>query len=214
MTPTYLSIDLDYWNYAPELVVPDLETILRRAGDVPIRLVDSHDKLLAHADAYTWHCLVNIDQHADLAAYEVIRQHWQPGCGDWVDYLGEKTKEYIWCCPPDEPHDPRMFEEDRYYFTLQNKLWGHTSRIRGWQAPLRSKQISAIGVALSYFNPGERYTSEVVLNNFCSSDIFDLLILGATDEDLKFWLRERRKYLKFGEEMERYEAQQKGFQDW
>ena len=194
-TPTYLSLDLDYWNYSPEQLIPDLRRILKLGEGLPILVVDGHEKLLTHADAYSWKCLINIDQHADYAGYDIIRQHWQPGCGDWIDYLGENGREYIWCRPPDEPHNPYDFQIDANFFSHNNKIWGKTKMVRGWQQAVKGKQLAAIGIAMSYFHPGERYTCAEVINNFCASDLFIQLVKCVKDSDLAFWMRERREEL-------------------
>ena len=92
---SYLSIDLDYWNYCKTSAIPKLDQMVDRAEGlgIPIVVVTNHQQLLREVDSSPTRELINIDTHSDLAGADV--QHLS--CGTWVSYVQWRLQGlYYW----------------------------------------------------------------------------------------------------------------------
>ena len=96
MTPTYLSIDTDFWNgLPPSRLRRDCERIVSalRARRVPVVAVMNHQQMLPYVSDAPARRLLHIDQHSDLCDSEVAELN----CGSWVSFVSWRREgEYIW----------------------------------------------------------------------------------------------------------------------
>ena len=87
-TPTYVSVDMDFWTYVPQRI-ERARAYLCRLFDIASRkgistlAVMNHQQLRVHVDCSGARRLVNIDLHSDLADTAVNRLN----CGTWVSYI-------------------------------------------------------------------------------------------------------------------------------
>lgn len=99
MKPTYLSIDLDYWNLdKTPLQAKQLFRKLFSTG-IPLVLVRDHDALLDFANRSKATKLINVDYHSDFANYtEEDYGDAIPNCGTWIDFV-KRLEEFEWRYP-------------------------------------------------------------------------------------------------------------------
>jgi hypothetical protein len=180
--PTYLSVDLDYWDLAktPYEAINMFRKLLGLG--VPLSIVEQHDGLLEFANESGALKLINVDYHSDFANYVSDEKLAEaiPNCGTWVDFV-EGLQEFEWRYPS-RYKCFRLREGRCEYFTCSNKrssggFWttGRTTRgLRVSHTPgikyLPYKNIVAAGVALSlgYWN-----------NDMVEQDIMDFLAANS-----------------------------------
>jgi hypothetical protein len=111
---TYLSIDLDFWNYfvAFNCFIPDpwskIATLLTL--NIPILVVENHDELTEHANSFGIDKLVNVDYHDDLG--DGTEEH-SLSCANWPLHLMNTGRiSYIWRHPHSEDIVPGLCNEN------------------------------------------------------------------------------------------------------
>ena len=88
---SYLSVDLDFWSdYKNDTANTNFFKKVCGLG-IPIRVVDSHEKLLKHINSVQADMLYNVDYHSDTFGFanERDRKEWYeenslPDEGQWV----------------------------------------------------------------------------------------------------------------------------------
>lgn len=99
-TPTYVSIDFDFWNENPELAYEEVDNFLKNLkGKIPMIGVMNHQQLLPYVNKSRALKLVNIDYHSDACSVQDLSSlH----CGSWVSYVDwADIGTYIWVRPVD-----------------------------------------------------------------------------------------------------------------
>jgi len=98
-TPTYLSVDIDFFGcpmYAEcEEVEEFLEALFKTSVDanIPIHSMMNHNQMLQYVDASQARRLINLDAHSDLADKNIDELN----IGTWISYVKwRKNGEYIW----------------------------------------------------------------------------------------------------------------------
>lgn len=95
---TFLSIDIDFWNYlthAPEIALENLNNLYKhcRTNSVPLTAVCNHNQMLPVVNRSDTNQLINIDYHSDLTTNNVDNLN----CGTWVSYVKQrKQSKYKW----------------------------------------------------------------------------------------------------------------------
>ena len=93
---TYLSIDIDFWNWQVKSTAErDLDRLFWLASklQIPTIAVMNHQQLTGYVTESKARKLVNIDTHSDLGDRWVSRYN----CGSWVSYVPWRTEgEYKW----------------------------------------------------------------------------------------------------------------------
>lgn len=119
-TPTYLSVDIDF--FAPPYYASDEEVLtfldlLRDVAakkNVPIHAMMNHNQMLKYVDCSSARRLINLDAHSDLADKDVDERN----IGTWISYVKwRKEGEYFWLR---NAHDP-WAGECGYCFTPEAK---------------------------------------------------------------------------------------------
>jgi hypothetical protein len=178
--PTYLSVDIDYWDLAktPYEAMNMFRKIF--SLNVPLVIVKQHDGLLEFANESGALKLINVDYHSDFANYKSDKhlEYEIPNCGTWVDFI-EGLQEFEWRYPS---HNKcfRQWEgrcETGLGLRRGSRFWTTGKTPRGLRVShdrgikyLPYKNIVAAGVAVSpeYWN-----------NAVVEQDIMDFLAANA-----------------------------------
>jgi len=91
---TYLSIDVDYWQYKEyHKAKKQLENLLQHRRNIPTIVVMNHQQLLPYVNSSGADTLVNIDEHSDLCSRDVNSLD----CGSWVSFVKWRhSGRYMW----------------------------------------------------------------------------------------------------------------------
>ena len=154
----YLSIDIDYWNYAlnrtrKAKAYLDKIALLSRAKGIPIQAMMNHHQMLPLVNKSGATTLINIDTHSDLADDTVE----QLNVGTWVSYVKQRRQShYHWIhggpledgeCNSEDPIFPRRGKPH-----LDLTDWGTLQRTQ-LDTPPRPERVMrdvvAVGVVLS-----------------------------------------------------------------
>lgn len=70
---SYLSIDLDYWGMQEDDTVSSLSSFIDKSIsiEVPIKVYDTHEKILNHLNRYDVDHLYQVDYHSDVCEDDV-----------------------------------------------------------------------------------------------------------------------------------------------
>ena len=162
---SYLSIDLDYWNFQrSENARIFFRKMFRKCQCLTnIDIVEKHDDLLDFVDdkRFNFDEVINLDYHDDLSSYSV---DFEPHEGNWIGAVPWRDKaSYVWRYPHfNEKHcnngicgmnESDLYSEyDRYGVSKcgwQNVRMSHGSRID-------YSTVKKIGISISpeYLEPG------------------------------------------------------------
>jgi hypothetical protein len=148
---TYLSLDLDFWNYLPaDVARRDIKKVLSIFPDVPKIAVMNHQQLLPFINDSRARHLINVDTHSDLATEDCNIL----GCGTWVSYVNWRTQgTYTWYhrleLSMGDCADKRIFRER---CTLKFETdWKslHRKRVKIFPKKLYEGTYEGIGLVLS-----------------------------------------------------------------
>jgi hypothetical protein len=161
---TYLSIDMDFWNYVScfDVFVPSPVCIMRDivSSGKSIFAVDSHHELLDDINSGKYEKIINVDYHDDLGDGSFSG----PTCANWPLHA-KHIKKYIWrhphpisdgiyrgICNP-EGRFPSVTAED--YPPKVNKTWREErfsfrkSMFFGFPVDRIIKSADSIGICFS-----------------------------------------------------------------
>lgn len=201
---TVLSLDLDYFNYYLDL--KNLDQVFSRilALNVPMLLVDSHEKLVGFINRYKFDTLINMDEHSDMTESDVSKN-----CGTWVNFVNNdnQNRNYIWLVPSTRLSSDTGVTRDvpsgrcdgiPGFYTVQKE------RIRPWrkakitsaQSIIKWHEIKCVGIALS-----RGYTLYEIRSYFEKNWLDKLLLKGIKlggDVPYKEFFERRRASLLAG----------------
>ena len=113
---TYLSIDLDFWNF---LDIKECRSFMYeiKATGLPVTLVDDHADLLGHINRRKCSRVINIDYHSDICNNFDKRPHKKQfykekdglllpvlNCGTWANWINSR-ESFTWLYPPNVAFD-------------------------------------------------------------------------------------------------------------
>jgi len=196
---TVLSLDLDYFNYY--LNLESLDQVFSRilTLNVPMLLVDSHEKMVGFINRYKFDTLINMDEHSDMMSISESKKH----CGSWVNFINHdnQSRTYIWLVPStrlssdtgvtcDVPSGrcdgiPGFYTAEKEYLRPWRKVKRtSTQRVINW------REVKCVGIALS-----RDYTMSVISRYFEKTWLDKLLVkgikLGGDVRDKEFFERRR-----------------------
>jgi hypothetical protein len=162
-TKTYISLDLDFFNQYDETDMSIiLEWLLNK--DCPITVVDSHEDLIDHCKKYDWTNLINFDAHSDYKP-DTDREYLVLDCSSWIDFVANKKGKYTWVSSKFDANYGRLdCSEEKPFDQLALGLWKETEHCTNYKKMLKTKDIVAIGISLSFF--GDKYTDDWVVVRF------------------------------------------------
>lgn len=128
---TYLSIDLDFWNYhvAFDVIIPDPWSKIASliTSRVPIFVVKNHDELIDHANKYSPDKIINVDFHDDLGDGERTSK---PSCANWPMFVRNAGDiRYIWRHPHVGNIAPGICNESQRFPEIQELYKSHRTII-------------------------------------------------------------------------------------
>lgn len=157
---TYLSFDLDFFNYPHAEEGQRLNKVrecLRQLHGfavehrIPIISVMNHQQMLPFVDNSNCDVLLNVDTHSDLvrSSYNVLN------CGTWISYVRwRKRGKYIWwhgskCSFGDCNGDEGFIFRDNGTIDAGQSDWRRIRHMRTFRMPRLTTDIRSIGVCLS-----------------------------------------------------------------
>ena len=149
--PTYLSIDIDFWNDLPPYRLRrDLCTIVEAllTREVPVEAVMNHQQMLKQVARSEARTLVNVDMHSDIYVGAPVQG--ALSCGNWVNYVPWREEGmYRWI----RRHPLRDGECDYpWAFRGGNRTqWMKISskRVRAFPAEVLENGVVAAGICMS-----------------------------------------------------------------
>ena len=117
---TYLSIDLDFWNFRPlsecEKILQYAKAKAKRKG-LNIKIVEEHHGIINDINATDCKRVVNIDYHSDIVNPEGFSGNIPLNCGTWGNFVKKSSRqEFIWVHPSSIP-----IKEGYCHFPLSRK---------------------------------------------------------------------------------------------
>lgn len=160
--PTYLSLDLDFFNAAGKGVEPTfcnlvenrLEAVGRfiRRHNIPATAVMNHQQMLRFVNESGCDTLLNVDSHSDLAERNVDEFN----CGTWVTFVDWRSKgRFVWhhgfaTYYGDCSGDANLFgEKQTPKYRSKTSGWKAVEHVRSEVMPALTRDITHIGVCLS-----------------------------------------------------------------
>jgi hypothetical protein len=178
MRPTYLSVDIDYFDMdkTPQNGLRLFRKLFSLG--VPLTIVEDHDGLLEFAKESGATKLINVDYHSDFANYKNDERMEDviPDCGTWVDFI-DGLQEFEWRYPSHNKCFRQREGRCEPFTRFNTRFWTTGQALRGQRVShtqgikyLPYKSIVAVGVAIS-----PEYWNNVPIEQ----DIMDFLAANA-----------------------------------
>jgi len=160
--PTYLSVDLDYFDL--DKTPLSGKSLFRRLFklNVPLVIVDTHEDLVRYVNRSKSTKLINVDYHSDFG--NLKKEDLKPynfNCGTWIDYL-KNVVHFEWryrsckACFKDKEGrcESNWYGDDSAFWYTGVSYQGHNVRHKQGIKYLPYSSIVAAGVAVSpeYWN--------------------------------------------------------------
>lgn len=132
---TYLSVDLDFWNYYGKNQFNKSFFYKILTSDIPKLLVDEHHKLLPHINNFNFDEVINLDYHSDMAdnlhifddnhrAKKLFATPPRLNCGVWGNHVkNRKNSTFIWKHPHKDKVLWRGGCHTECYIPLSSQTW-------------------------------------------------------------------------------------------
>jgi hypothetical protein len=156
-----LSLDLDFFNRQLSIFKKTLNKIreLSEKG-IPSIALDAHQKVVPYIKELNFNYLINIDTHSDLAGYKKEELTNKIYCGDWIDHIGDKDKNYLWIHPKRGGSRCDWKTRRNDFFTLNSTFYSQQSDTD--LSAIDDFEIIHISI-VSSFHICDRYTDSAVI---------------------------------------------------
>jgi len=157
MRKKYLSLDVDFWNdrsYDELRDVMERVKRLQKKG-LELRIVDSHDRLVPHANRFKCTEVVNVDAHSDIVNFDRNGGELKLNCGTWANFL-KVRKNFHWIYPKGRKMKSALChwpQTDEYspFVDPARAGWENTTKEAVDEFPMGlMRNNAAIGIAISF----------------------------------------------------------------